>query len=320
MLRIGTRWLATVVLLSLPAVASAESAIATCLVGAPLPESGEIPRNQPGFVVPMLAWETSIHAVELELWQSVGDAEPVQLASTTEWLDDRNALLVTPDAPLTVGATVELRGQVCRFVADVSVIYRVVDEEAQLPAPPLRLESRVVGDARDGFFVGFRGEVDLHVDGGGVLAEWVTWVRPEIRVLDRVRVATVDGRVATASFPLACEGFSGVVPGNQRVQGSVQSLHGEALGAIEEEHVFACADARFVDTDSGRELSAEEAAELRHAPAPVEPEVDAGGAQDAGPDDATGKGGCSTGGTSTLPLTAWGLVAWLVARRRRPRR
>ena len=41
---------------------------------------------------------------------------------------------------------------------------------------------------------------------------------------------------------------------------------------------------------------------------------------DAGPDDATGKGGCSTGGTSTLPLTAWGLVAWLVARRRRPRR
>jgi hypothetical protein len=239
---------------------------------------------------------------DLALWETVGDSAPVVVPSSVRWvsLASIDYALVTQSEPFTVGASVELRGRLCE---PVSVLYRVVESADPEPAPPLRLESRVVGYADGEYFAGFEAEVTLVVEGGGVLEDWTPWMQVDFEIGSaRPTTIYVVGRRARTSVALACEGFSGRRPGRYDVLGRLRTLD-EPIDEVSGEVDFECAGATFYDVRTRRELGAEEVSRLRRPPPGADAgPVDAGsidaGSIDAGPDDATGSDGCA-GGCST---------------------
>lgn len=311
-------------------VAHAESGPIPCVAGVPWPAAGSIPADQPAFVVraPRGGESGSI----LELWQTVGDgADTLVPSELARVFDAPGFVVVMPSAPFTVGARVELRGYVCGTdrlgdepnpAGVVQVEYDVVEGEATPPAPPLRIETGVVGIAEEGFYAGFYAEVTLHVEGGGLLLDWAPWIVPVISVGDFSASPPPNGRRVYASFPLACRGGDGLAPGSQLVVGALTTRTADTLHELRETHVFACDDARFVDGATGEELTAEEVARLR--PRPMDagvPERDAStsGPFDAGVDEVVDGGGCHVASARASSAT-WLLLVAFVARRRASRR
>lgn len=305
-------------------VAKAESYGHACVVHRVHPASGELPRDQPAFVIvghgrvevlEIVLAETDTEGVETEI--------PVTVERTSGY-DER--FVVTPAAPLTPGTSLELRGNLCRDgegPGEFSVIYRVVDAPSDLPAPPLTLSARVRGQVRDRYYDGFSVDVLMDVEGGGELRAWSPIVGVELGIDDQAGAAVVDGpRRARRGYSLACEGFAGLEPGTHTLRGSIALVTGAPLGSTEREVVIACEDAVFYD--GRRELTPEEASWLRHRPPPRDAgppdagphDADAGDRWDAGPTDAgteeSGKGGCSAAGAGmtgawwVLAVVAWG--------------
>lgn len=309
----GTSWLSLLLLFSLfaPRVALAESALAPCYLGAPWPASGDVPFDQPAFVVPGYS-NIARDERPFELIATVGDGRPTAVPVTARREDD--AFVLEPTEALPIGANLELRGSICSGYLpslQVSVVYRVVDATAVPPAPPLRLEPRVVGYVDGGYYHSFRGEVTMHVDGGGVLADWVPWVEPDLFIPGGYRSPEVIDRRAVGSVDLSCRGMQGhLEPGAHRVVGRLRAWDETTLGEVAEFVSFDCDEARFVELWTGRELSPEEVARLRPAPDAGSMSPDAG-VHDAGPDDAAGEGGCSAssaGGVGGVWLVA--ALAW----------
>ena len=309
----GTSWLSVLISFSAfaPAVALAESALAPCYIGAPWPASGDVPFDQPAFVVPGYS-NIARDEMPFQLVATLGDGPPTLVPVTARREDD--AFVLEPMAALPIGANLELRGTICSGhlpSLQVSVLYRVVDATAVPPAPPLRLEARVTGYVEGGYYHSFRGEVDMHVDGGGVLEDWVPWVEPYLFIGAEFGVAEVIDRRASGAVELSCRGIQGrVEPGSHRVVGRLEAWDGTTLGEVAELVSFDCDEARFVERWTGRELSSEEVARLRPAPYAGTTWADAG-VHDAGPDDAAGDGGCSAssaGGVGAVWLVA--ALAW----------
>lgn len=309
-------------------VAHAESGPIPCFAGVPWPAAGSIPADQPAFVVraPRGGESSSV----LELWQTVGDgAESLVPSERTRVFEAPGFVVVTPLEPFTVGARVELRGYVCgtdRFGGEpdpagvVQVAYDVVEGEATPPAPPLRIETSVVGIAEEGFYAGFYAEVTMHVEGGGLLLDWAPWIVPVISVGDSSASPHPNGRRVDASFPLACRGGYGLTPGSQLVVGALATRTGDTLHELREAHVFACDDARFVHSGTGEELTAEEVARLR--PRPMDAGVPArdastSGPFDAGVDEVVDGGGCHVASARASSATWLLAIAWGWRRRRR---
>lgn len=318
-------------LFSLPNGVLAESLPPPCWVGTPWPASGGIPFDQPAFVVP--GFSTFADDPSFELIATAEDGETSTLATTVMRRDD--AFVIAPTAALPVGTSLELRGDVCPSfpsLGEVSVLYRVLETAAAPPAPPLRLVPRVTGYASGGYYWGFRGEVTLHVDGGGVLAAWVPWVVPEVQIGSALTSTWVVERHALGSVALACEGFEGIAPGFHDATGRLRTIDDELLGVVEERVALDCDAARFVELGSERELSPEEVAALRRRPPDAGMEVvdggsfadagrfpDAGfdaGVRDAGVDDSSGSGGCRASGAGTVG-GGWLIAGSFVRRRRR---
>lgn len=308
---LGAAALAILFLVSTPDHAHAESGLNPCSLGRPWPASGDISPDHPAFLVPAYRLPTGPPSEDLALWETVGDSAPVVVPSSVRWvsLAAIDYALVTPSAPFTVGASVELRGRLCE---PVSVLYRVVESVDAEPAPPLRLESRVVGYADGEYFAGFEGEVTLVVEGGGVLEDWTPWMQVDFEIgTARPTAIHVEGRRARTSVALACEGFSGRRTGEYDVLSRLRTLN-EPIDEVSGQVSFECAEATFYDVRTHRELGPEEASRLRRRP----PGTDAGpvdavdaGSIDAGTDDATGSDGCA-GGCSTD--TGSGGLFWLV--------
>lgn len=308
---LGAAALAVLFLVSTPAHAYAESGINPCSLGRPWPASGDISPDHPAFLVPAYRLPSGPPSEDLALWETAGDAAPVVVPSSVRWvsLAAVDYALVTPSAPFTVGASVELRGRLCE---PVSVLYRVVESVDSQPAPPLRLESRVVGYADGEYFARFEGEVTLVVEGGGVLEDWMPWMQVDFEIgTARPTAVHVEGRRARTSVALACEGFSGRRPGEHDVLSRLRTLN-EPIDEVSGQVSFECAEATFYDVRTRRELGAEEVSRLRRRP----PGSDAGPVDaidasliDAGTDDTTGSDGCAGGcSTDTDP----GGLFWLV--------
>lgn len=330
-MRRGTLWLSSFLLLSFPGLAWAESAPAPCWVGTPWPASGTVPFDQPAFVVP--GYSNFAGDSRFELVATTDEGDVTIVGTSVSRRDD--TFVIEPTEALPVGVSLELRGDVCESftsLGEVSVLYRVLDMAAAPPAPPLRLTSRVTGYADRGYYWGFRGEVAMHVDGGGVLAQWVPWVVPSVQIGSEPTFTQVVDRRAEADVALACEGFDGLAPGLHDALGRLRTLDGAELGTVEARVSFDCEAARFVELGTGRELSPAEVAALRRAPpdAGVDVARDAGrsldggshaldaGARDAGLDDSIGEGGCrasgrgvagGAGGIVVLLLCRWKLAA-----------
>jgi hypothetical protein len=267
----------------------------------------------------------------LELWATLGDAEPELVPSTTRAVSSPihgDLYVVEPTGALPLGASLELRGNACSsypYLGEVSVVYRVVDDTADPPAPPLSLRTRVVGYASEGELVSVVAEATMVVEGGGVLAAWTPFVTASVRIGDeRPGVYVTDREVETLAR-LTCEGFVGLAPGPHTVAGRLVGLDAEVLGAIDETVRFDCADARYFTYD-GTELTPEQVARLRRPGDPVDAgarsdagvaRTDASTAMDAGPDEAVGDGGCAAGGARPGLLGASTLGLMLVLRRRR---
>lgn len=317
------------VLLAAPWIAPprvlAESAPPPCGVGIVWPRSGDIPADQPAFVVPTYGDYAGEDAA-FELWATLEDAEPVLVSSTTRTVSSPthgDLRVVEPTSALPLGASLELRGNACPrfpYLGEVSVVYRVVDDTAAPPAPPLSLQTRVVGYANEGELVGVFAEAAMVVEGGGELAAWTPFVTASVRIDDAAPGVRVTGREARTVVSLACEGLVGLAPGPRAVTGQLVTLDAEVLGAIDETVRFDCEDARYFTYD-GTELTPEQVARLRR---PGDPGADAGVARtdastamDAGPDEAVGDGGCAAGGRHRGLLGASALMLMLVLRRRR---
>lgn len=309
----------------------AESAPPPCGVGIVWPRSGDIPADQPAFVVPTYGDYAGEDAA-FELWATLDDAEPVIVPSTTRAVSSPthgDLHVLEPTSALPLGASLELRGNACprfpSYLGEVSVVYRVVDDTAAPPAPPLSLQTRVVGYASEGELVGIFAEATMVVEGGGVLAAWTPFVTASVGIGDERPGVYVTGREVDTMARLTCEGFLGLAPGPHAVTGRLVTLDAEVLGAIDETVRFDCADARYFTYD-GAELTPEQVARLRRPGDPVDAgarsdagvaRTDASTAMDAGPDDAVGDGGCAAGGArpGLLGVSALGLM--LVRRRRR---
>lgn len=325
----GTVWRSSLLLLSVffPSAVLAESAPPPCEVGSIWPRSGDVAADHPAFVIPSYGAHDE-HETTFELWETVGEAEPTLVVSTTRsvFADDGHVFVVEPSVSLTLGASVELRGDTCPMfpsLGDVSVMYRVTAETGTPPAPPLRLATSVVAYAHEGYLYGFNAVATLTVEGGGVIEEWRPWFRTEVGIgTTPPRSRTGTGRDATESVALACEGFEGIgiPPGDHPITGALRTFDGDSLGEVSEVARFDCADARYMDY-SGRELSAAEVAGLRRRPPIGDASVpqDAGGfSQDAGPDDEVGSSGCSAGAGAGASSAAW-MLALAALRRRRSR-
>lgn len=316
-------------------IARAEAYIAPCRIGSVWPTSGEIPRDQPAFVVDGHGTFSEEPEVVLEQTDGEGVVSVIPV-TVTRSLGTREGLLVVPAEPLVPGTSVELRGDICREVegyGSFSVIYRVVDTMAELPAPPLTLSSRVRGRTSNGYFDGFFVEVAMDVEGGGELRAWWPIVVVVLGIGDSEGPSGLDGaRRARRGFDLACEGFEGLAPGAYTLRGSLAS-DGTSLGSTEQETVIACEDAVFYDTSTDDELTPAEVSRLRHRPEPRDAGSSFdGGPGDAGPTDASsrwdaspvdagtedsGSGGCSTGAGG---MNGVGWVIGFVVVRNRSRR
>jgi len=304
----------------------AESAPPPCGVGIVWPRSGDIPADQPAFVVPTYGDYGVRDDAVLELWATLGDVEPVLVPSTTRAVSSPihgDLHVVEPTGALPLGASLELRGNACSSypsLGEVSVVYRVVDDTAAPPAPPLSLQTRVVGYASEGELVGVFAEATMVVEGGGELAAWSPFVTASVGIGDERPGVYVTGREVDTLARLTCEGFVGLAPGPHAVAGRLVTLDSEVLGALDETVRFDCEDARYFTYD-GAELTPEQVARLRR---PGDPGADAGVARtdasiamDAGPDEAVSDGGCAAGGARPGLLGASTLGLMLVLRRRR---
>lgn len=315
-------------------VAHAESYVEPCRFDWVAPGSGEIPRDQPAFVVE--GDGTLSAAPNIVLVQTDADGERELEIEVTPRVGDAQGFVVVPTTTLVPGTSLELRGDVCREVegyGGFSVIYRVVDRTAELPAPPLTLAAQVRGSASDGYFDGFTVRLEMEVEGGGELRAWPAVVSTELGLAGISGPGFVEGpRRAARSFALACEGFSGLPPGEHVARGSLALVTGEVLGSTEQAVPIACEDAIFFDAASGRELTPAQVARLRRRPEPRDAgaRADAGSRDggifdagwDSGPDDAGvdggGDGGCATQDVDALGA-GWMLALALVGLRRRRR-